>query len=107
MKKCTNCGIRIGNQYKYCPVCKCELPKRKIWPWLLVIPVGIIYYGAISSNFSNDNNSSASYSTNNSVSDNEKTIKTQINKDEYQTFVYEEVFKNPELYKGKNMNWDF
>lgn len=97
MKKCTNCGIKIGNQYKYCPVCKCELPKRKIWPWILV---GVICL-AVFSSFSNDNNSDASYSTNNSISENEKNIKTQINKDEYQTFVYEEISKNPDLYKGK------
>jgi hypothetical protein len=40
--KCAECGHEISTTAKSCPKCGAVVPKAKVWPWLIGVPVGIV-----------------------------------------------------------------
>lgn len=40
--KCTECKAEISSTAKACPKCGAVVPKAKVWPWLVGVPVGVV-----------------------------------------------------------------
>jgi hypothetical protein len=40
--KCAECQAEISTTAKACPKCGAVVPKAKVWPWLVGVPVGLI-----------------------------------------------------------------
>jgi hypothetical protein len=41
MTNCKECGTEISTTAKACPKCGAVVPKKRIWPWIVGVPVGL------------------------------------------------------------------
>lgn len=42
MIHCKECGTEISSTANACPKCGAVVPKKKIWPWLVGLPLGVV-----------------------------------------------------------------
>lgn len=50
MTNCKECGTDISSTARACPKCGAVVPRPKVWPWLVGVPIGalalFLIYGA-------------------------------------------------------------
>lgn len=42
MSTCTECGGELSTKARACPKCGAVVPKPKVWPWIVGVPIALI-----------------------------------------------------------------